>query len=168
MGTLRVGFVGAGRMGFPMVERLAAAGHDLVVYARRAEAEEAFEATPSMRAAPVFLAACCVVLGAVPGLLIPSLMELAPQPQSLAVEPSLSIPGTGSLPSPWLLLGLLALTGLAWRLRGSRPGWLVMGIAAGRGQGRDVRFNGGGAGGWRASERAGRPGTRAGRGVPPP
>src|SRR5580700_6603509 len=39
MGTLRVGFVGAGRMGFPMVERLAAAGHDLVVYARRAEAE---------------------------------------------------------------------------------------------------------------------------------
>src|SRR5580693_1861526 len=38
MGTLRVGFVGAGRMGFPMVERLAAAGHELVVYARRAEA----------------------------------------------------------------------------------------------------------------------------------
>ena len=41
MGSLRVGFVGAGRMGFPMVERLAAAGHDLVVYARRAEAETA-------------------------------------------------------------------------------------------------------------------------------
>lgn len=39
MGFLRVGFVGAGRMGMPMVERLAAAGHDLVVYARRAEAE---------------------------------------------------------------------------------------------------------------------------------
>ena len=39
MGSLRVGFVGAGRMGFPMVERLAAAGHDLVVYARRAQAE---------------------------------------------------------------------------------------------------------------------------------
>ena len=38
MGSSRVGFVGAGRMGFPMVERLAAAGHDLVVYARRAEA----------------------------------------------------------------------------------------------------------------------------------
>src|SRR3984957_11010197 len=38
VGSLRVGFVGAGRMGFPMVERLAAAGHDLVVYARRAEA----------------------------------------------------------------------------------------------------------------------------------
>ena len=37
MGSSRVGFVGAGRMGLPMVERLAAAGHDLVVYARRAE-----------------------------------------------------------------------------------------------------------------------------------
>ncbi len=38
MGSLRVGFVGAGRMGFPMVARLAAAGHELMVYARRAEA----------------------------------------------------------------------------------------------------------------------------------
>ena len=38
MGSLRVGFVGAGRMGTPMVERLAAVGHELVVYARRPEA----------------------------------------------------------------------------------------------------------------------------------
>jgi 3-hydroxyisobutyrate dehydrogenase-like beta-hydroxyacid dehydrogenase len=41
MGSLRVGFVGAGRMGLPMVERLAAAGHDLVVFARRAETRAA-------------------------------------------------------------------------------------------------------------------------------
>src|SRR5579863_2857572 len=39
--SMRVGFVGAGRMGMPMVERLAAARHDLVVYARRAEAKDA-------------------------------------------------------------------------------------------------------------------------------
>jgi hydrogenase-4 component B len=95
---------------------------------RREEVEEAVEATPGMRAAPVFLAGCCVALGAAPGLLIPSLMELAPQPRSLVAEPSLAIPGTGSLPSPWLLVGLLALTGLVWRLRGSRrsapvPAW---------------------------------------------
>jgi hydrogenase-4 component B len=95
---------------------------------RRTEAERAVEATPGMRAAPVFLAGCCVALGAVPGLLIPSLMALAPRSQGLAAEPSLSIPGTGSLPSPWLLLGLLALTALAWRLRGARrsapvPAW---------------------------------------------
>ncbi len=41
VGPMRVGFVGAGRMGMPMVERLAATGHDLVVYARRAEAKDA-------------------------------------------------------------------------------------------------------------------------------
>jgi 3-hydroxyisobutyrate dehydrogenase-like beta-hydroxyacid dehydrogenase len=38
MGSTRVGFVGAGRMGLPMVERLAAAGLDPLVYARRPEA----------------------------------------------------------------------------------------------------------------------------------
>jgi len=95
---------------------------------RRAEAEAAVEAPPSMRGAPVFLAGCCIALGAVPGLLVPSLMELAPQPHALVTKPGLSIPGTGSLPSPWLLLGLLVLTGLLWRLRGSRraapvPAW---------------------------------------------
>ena len=41
MGSSRIGFVGAGRMGLPMVERLAAAGHDLVVYARRPELRDA-------------------------------------------------------------------------------------------------------------------------------
>jgi hydrogenase-4 component B len=95
---------------------------------RRAEAEAAVEAPPSMRAAPVFLAGCCVALGAVPGLLVPSLMELAPQPRGFAAEPGLSIPGTGSLPSPWLLFGLVALSAMLWRLRGSRrpapvPAW---------------------------------------------
>jgi 3-hydroxyisobutyrate dehydrogenase-like beta-hydroxyacid dehydrogenase len=39
----RIGFVGAGRMGLPMVERLAAAGHDLVVYGRRPETRAALE-----------------------------------------------------------------------------------------------------------------------------
>jgi len=39
VGSTRVGFVGAGRMGMPMVERLAATEADLVVYARRPEAQ---------------------------------------------------------------------------------------------------------------------------------
>ena len=95
---------------------------------RRAEAEAAVEPAPSMRGAAVFLAGCCVALGAVPGLLIPSLMELAPHPQGLAIEPGLSVPGTGSLPSPWLLFGLLAMTASLWLLRGPRrsapvPAW---------------------------------------------
>lgn len=43
MGSMRVGFVGAGRMGFPMVERLAATEHDLVVFARRPEVAAALD-----------------------------------------------------------------------------------------------------------------------------
>ena len=43
MGLSRIGFVGAGRLGLPMVERLAAAGHDLVVHARRPETRTALE-----------------------------------------------------------------------------------------------------------------------------
>lgn len=87
---------------------------------RRPEAAAAVEAPAGMRSGMVFLAGCCVALGAAPGLLVPSLMALAPQPHHLATEPSLRIPGTGSLPSPWLLLGIVALTGLLWLLRGSR------------------------------------------------
>lgn len=40
----RVGFVGAGRLGRPMVERLVAAGHDVIVHARRPEARAELEA----------------------------------------------------------------------------------------------------------------------------
>jgi hydrogenase-4 component B len=95
---------------------------------RRPEAAEAVEAPAGMRIGPLFLAGCCIALGAVPGLLIPSLMGLAPQPRNLAAAPGLLIPGTGSLPSPWLLVGVVALTGLLWLLRGSRraapvPAW---------------------------------------------
>ena len=39
---MRVAFVGTGQIGTPMAERLLAAGHDLTVYARRAEVRERF------------------------------------------------------------------------------------------------------------------------------
>jgi 3-hydroxyisobutyrate dehydrogenase-like beta-hydroxyacid dehydrogenase len=39
-----VGFLGAGQLGAPMVERLLAAGHDVLVYARREDAGRALEA----------------------------------------------------------------------------------------------------------------------------
>ena len=39
---MRVAFVGAGQIGAPMAERLLAAGHELTVYARRAEVREHF------------------------------------------------------------------------------------------------------------------------------
>jgi 3-hydroxyisobutyrate dehydrogenase-like beta-hydroxyacid dehydrogenase len=41
---MKIGFVGAGRMGRPMAGRLAAAGHDVTVLARRPEARETAEA----------------------------------------------------------------------------------------------------------------------------
>jgi 3-hydroxyisobutyrate dehydrogenase-like beta-hydroxyacid dehydrogenase len=41
MSALRIGFVGPGRLGGPMVERLVAAGHDVIVHARRPEVRAA-------------------------------------------------------------------------------------------------------------------------------
>jgi hydrogenase-4 component B len=95
---------------------------------RTRAAAEAVEAPAAMRFAPVFLAACCVALGAAPGLLLPSLIGLVAPGSGLSAEPGLAVPGTGSLPSPWLLAGLLALSALLWRLRGARraapvPAW---------------------------------------------
>lgn len=44
MSDVRVGFVGVGSMGTPMVERMLATGHAVTVYARRAEVRERFAA----------------------------------------------------------------------------------------------------------------------------
>lgn len=41
--TMTVGFIGAGQLGEPMVERLVAAGHDVYLYARRAEVRTRLE-----------------------------------------------------------------------------------------------------------------------------
>jgi 3-hydroxyisobutyrate dehydrogenase-like beta-hydroxyacid dehydrogenase len=43
-GKLKIGFVGSGRMGRPMIDRLVAAGHDVLVLVRRPEARAAAEA----------------------------------------------------------------------------------------------------------------------------
>lgn len=95
---------------------------------RRAETAQAEEVGWSMRAGPAFLAACCIALGAVPGLLLPSLLKLAPVPQAAAADVVLRIPGTGSLPALWLMLGLVVFTALIWVARGRRrtasaPAW---------------------------------------------
>jgi hydrogenase-4 component B len=95
---------------------------------RRPEVAAAVEVPAGMRIAPIFLAACCVALGAVPGLLVPALMELAPEGGRIATEPGLEVPGTGSLPSLWLGVGIVGLTAALWWLRGNRraapvPAW---------------------------------------------
>ncbi|HKZ15813.1 MAG TPA: proton-conducting transporter membrane subunit [Solirubrobacterales bacterium] len=95
---------------------------------RRPAAATAVEPGTAMRLAPLCLAAGCVALAAVPGLLLPALVKLAPGAPVVAAHPALEVPGTGSLPSPWLLLGIVVLTAVAWRLRGKRraapvPAW---------------------------------------------
>ena len=95
---------------------------------RRPEIEVAAEVPAGMRGAMVTLALFCILLGILPGLLVGELAELAPQPAQIPAGPGLSIPGTGSLPSPWIALGLVAVTFLLWRLRGRRraapsPAW---------------------------------------------
>ncbi len=95
---------------------------------RRPEVESATEAPMSMRAGMLALAVACVAIGVAPGLLVPTLAELAPQPIQLEMGAGLNVPGTGSLPSPWLALGLIAIVALLWRVRGQRraaptPAW---------------------------------------------
>jgi hydrogenase-4 component B len=105
-----------------------AAGLVLLGEPRTEKAAAAVEPGRAMRLAPVLLAGACVAVAALSGLLLPALVKLAPGSPAVASHPSLELPGTGSLPSPWLLVGLAALTAVAWRLRGSRradpvPAW---------------------------------------------
>ena len=95
---------------------------------RRPEVAAAVETGRSMRVGVVALAIFCIGLGLVPGVLVPTLAELGPSSTPLVSGPGLDLPGTGALPSPWIALGLLALVGVIWRLRGSRraapaPAW---------------------------------------------
>ena len=106
-----------------------ATGMVLLGEPRRPEVAAASEVGGGMRLAPLLLAALCVALAAVPGLLLPSLAGLSPQGAAgLEREPGLAIPGTGSLPSPWLLLALVGVAALLRLARGSRraapvPAW---------------------------------------------
>jgi 3-hydroxyisobutyrate dehydrogenase-like beta-hydroxyacid dehydrogenase len=59
----RIGFIGAGQLGGPMVERLVGAGHGVRVFARRAEVSTSWEArgVPSA-ASPAKLGAACDIV----------------------------------------------------------------------------------------------------------
>ncbi len=87
---------------------------------RRAAARDAHEVAVSMRAAMVGLAAACVVLGVVPGLLVSRLVAVAPWPVHLVGHPGLSVPGTGSLPTVAIAVVLVAVTAGLIGLRGRR------------------------------------------------
>jgi hydrogenase-4 component B len=87
---------------------------------RRGAVAEAVEAPLPMRAAVAALAAACVVLGVLPGLLVGSLAGLAPWPASVPTAFVLRAPGTGSLPTVGIALVLGALASVLYVLRGRR------------------------------------------------
>ena len=95
----------------------------------RSDAAAAAEEAPlPMRAALVLLAGVCVVLGLVPGVLFSPLVGLAPWSAGVPTQTGLELPGTGSLPTVWIAVVLVALTGGLALLRGSRsaapaPAW---------------------------------------------
>jgi hydrogenase-4 component B len=87
---------------------------------RRAECAQASEVPVGMRASMVFLAAACVALGVLPGLLVPTLAALGPGRVRLHEGAGLNVPGTGSLPTLALALALLVLVAGLVRLARSR------------------------------------------------
>ena len=81
--------------------------------------DRAEEVAPSMRYAVVGLAALCVVLGLVPGLLVGRLVAMAPWPAGASISLGLHLPGTGSLPTWGLAAFLLVATAALTRVRGA-------------------------------------------------
>ncbi len=94
-------------------------------------AAAAVEAPAAMRAGMFALAGLCVVLGIVPGLVVPRLAALAPGGDRVALghHAGLVLPGTGNLPTLALAAVLVALTSGLVALRGTRraapqPTWV--------------------------------------------
>ncbi|MGZ8695543.1 MAG: proton-conducting transporter transmembrane domain-containing protein, partial [Gaiellaceae bacterium] len=73
-----------------------------------------------LRAALLFLAGTCVVLGAAPGLLFGTLVGLAPWAGAAPTHAGLQVPGTGSLPTVAIAVLLLGTTAALAVLRGRR------------------------------------------------
>ncbi len=96
---------------------------------RHPAVREAAEVAMPMRAAVILLAAACVALGLVPGLLLRPLASLAPWDAHLpAASAGFSLPGTGALPVIAIALVLVAGTAALARLRGGNaaapaPAW---------------------------------------------
>jgi hydrogenase-4 component B len=101
----------------------------LVLLGRSRTEAPVAEAPAEMRVAAGFLAALCVVLGLLPGLVLPQLVRLAPGDVSVPASLDLALPGTGSLPALVLGAVLVGLTAVLVRARGARraapaPTWV--------------------------------------------
>jgi len=87
---------------------------------RTERAAAATEPPAQMRLATITLAALCVLLGVIPGVVLPTLMGLLEHRVTLTRQPGLTVPGTGSLPTLGIVVGLLVLTTLIVKARGHR------------------------------------------------
>jgi hydrogenase-4 component B len=89
---------------------------------RRPECAAASDPPAGMRAGMAALALLCVVVGLVPGLIVPTLAGLAPGASDdvLPRHAGLAVPGTGSLPALGLAIALLVLSAALIRARGTR------------------------------------------------
>jgi len=90
--------------------------------------DEAVEAPLPMRGAVALLAAACVVLGVIPGVLAGPLAGLAPWPTDDAPSAAVDVPWNDSLPAPGIAIVLLVGTALLVAARGRRraapaPSW---------------------------------------------
>lgn len=97
-------------------------GLTLLGQPRRKECAEAVDPPAGMRLSMAFLALLCIALGLVPGLVLPTLIGLAPGAAHTGIgrHISLSLPLTGNYPTLWVAVALVLLTGaLSW-WRGSR------------------------------------------------
>ncbi len=95
---------------------------------RTPRGEEAGEVGVSMRAAVTALAVACIALGLAPGMLLPSMADLAPGDASLTRGAGFSVAGT-SLPTLGIAISLAAVAGLLVLARGRRvaepaPVWI--------------------------------------------
>ena len=89
--------------------------------APRAPAVAVAEEPPvPMRAALIFLALACVALGFAPGVLFGPLVGLAPWSSAVGTQLGLHVPGTGSLPTVGIAVGLVGLTLALALVRGNR------------------------------------------------
>lgn len=82
---------------------------------RTERAAEAVEQPWATRVAVGSLAVLCAGLGAVPGLILPALAELAPGDVTLGSQPGLPLPDTGHLPTVGLIVALLLVFGVMRR-----------------------------------------------------
>jgi hydrogenase-4 component B len=93
-------------------------GLTLLGHPRTPQALGAVDAPIATRVALGLAAGACVVLSVLPGVLLPTLIGLAPNGSGRSVDVSIVLPGTGTLPGLWLLLVLVVVATGAGRVLG--------------------------------------------------